>query len=103
MIAAGGAMALLAHAWLGLTLITRTWFDLDLRLVRQPGPRRRDRAGHRLRPAPAGGSREVEPRTRPAAGPPGPPGLPSTRDAPAPSRRARGKAPATRASARSAP
>ncbi len=30
MIAAGGAMALIAEAWLGLALIARSWVDLDL-------------------------------------------------------------------------
>lgn len=30
MVAAGGAMALVAHAWLGLGFISRAWVDLDL-------------------------------------------------------------------------
>ena len=30
MVVAGGAMALAAHAWLGLGFIARSWVDLDL-------------------------------------------------------------------------
>jgi hypothetical protein len=30
MVVAGGAMALMAHAWLGLTFISRSWVNLDL-------------------------------------------------------------------------
>lgn len=30
MVAAGGAMALAVHAWLGLGFISRSWFDLDV-------------------------------------------------------------------------
>ncbi len=30
MVAAGGAMALLVHAWLGLKFLSRSWFNLDV-------------------------------------------------------------------------
>jgi hypothetical protein len=30
MVTAGGVIALLVHAWLGLKFLSQSWFDLDL-------------------------------------------------------------------------